>query len=168
MRKTSRHFDLSFFTPLTPHFLLQTSYNDIRHHSKMRHARQLRSFESIGAYNRIRLLEGSQKNLTLIVLNLTQQMKGLERLHTSMLKELLEDIEDIEIKVDNSVFDVRKEISQMELNHTKLLMEQSLIKQENVITNKNNQNIKLLEDEYKNAKRYKTKMQQFLTDNQNN
>lgn len=95
-------------------------------------------------------------------------MKGLERLHTSMLKELLEDIEDIEIKVDNSVFDVRKEISQMELNHTKLLMEQSLIKQENVITNKNNQNIKLLEDEYKNAKRYKTKMQQFLTDNQNN
>lgn len=63
------------------------------------------------------------------IANLTRQMTDFDKLHLSML-ELLENVEGIEFKVDNSFPDVRKEISKVEVQVNEVRAELSQLKEE--------------------------------------
>lgn len=67
----------------------------------------------INVPEKITKLESQQKINTLTIQNLTEQITNYDKLHMSML-ELLENVESIENKVDESLPDFRKEISKLE------------------------------------------------------
>lgn len=67
------------------------------------------------------------------ITNLTKQMANFDKLHLSML-ELLENVESIENKVDNSLPEFRKEISKLEVQLTESNSEISMLKEDQTNT----------------------------------
>lgn len=82
---------------------------------------------------RMSKIESQQQTNALTIFNLTQQMSSYDKLHISML-ELLENVENIESKVDKSVPDFRKEISKLEFQMAQLVTKVSALKEDQTNT----------------------------------
>lgn len=82
---------------------------------------------------RVAKMESLQKTTALSIYNLTQQMSSYDKLHLSML-ELLEDVENIEIKVDKGFPDFRKEISKLEFQMAQTVTKVSALKEDQTNT----------------------------------
>lgn len=144
-------FDTTFaFLKFLLFIYLQTSKsNDFQTHAdrKMRHYRLLRqqvhelelnqrslkrSFFEMQNHklsDRVRSLEIEQKRLASSNFNLSRQVSDFDKLHTSLL-ELLEDVEEIETKIDKTVPEIRREISKVEIDSAQLSSDQSILKEE--------------------------------------
>jgi chromosome segregation ATPase len=79
--------------------------------------------------DRVRNLEIEQKRLASANFNLSRQVSDFDKLHTSLL-ELLEDVEDIETKLDKTVPEIRREISKVEIDSAQLSSDQNILKEE--------------------------------------
>lgn len=79
--------------------------------------------------DRVRNLEIEQKRLASSNFNLSRQVSDFDKLHASLL-ELLEDVEDIETKLDKTVPEIRREISKVEIDSAQLSSDQSILKEE--------------------------------------
>lgn len=79
--------------------------------------------------DRVRNLEIEQKRLASSNFNLSRQVSDFDKLHTSLL-ELLEDVEDIETKLDKTVPEIRREISKVEIDSAQLSSDQNILKEE--------------------------------------
>lgn len=79
--------------------------------------------------DRVRNLEIEQKRLASSNFNLSRQVSDFDKLHTSLL-ELLEDVEDIETKLDKTVPEIRREISKVEIDSAQLTSDQNILKEE--------------------------------------
>lgn len=78
---------------------------------------------------RLAKLETEQKQSSLTMFNISRQVSSFNNLHRSIL-ELLESVETLENKVDKTVPDFRKEISQLEFNMAQTLSEIALMKED--------------------------------------
>lgn len=78
---------------------------------------------------RVRSLEIEQHRIADVNFNLSRQIATLDKLHTSML-ELLENVEDVQNKVDKSVPEIRHEISKLEFTSGQLTSKQRAISEE--------------------------------------
>lgn len=79
--------------------------------------------------DRVRNLEIEEKRLASSNFNLSRQVSDFDKLHTSLL-ELLEDVEDIETKIDKTVPEIRREISKVEIDSAQLSSDQNILKEE--------------------------------------
>lgn len=79
--------------------------------------------------DRVRNLEIEQKRLASANFNLSRQVSDFDKLHTSLL-ELLEDVEEIETKLDKTVPEIRREISKVEIDSAQLSSDQNILKEE--------------------------------------
>lgn len=79
--------------------------------------------------DRVRNLEIEQKLMASSNFNLSRQVSDFDKLHTSLL-ELLEDVEDIETKLDKTVPEIRREISKVEIDFAQLSSDQNILKEE--------------------------------------
>lgn len=79
--------------------------------------------------DRVRNLEIEQKRMASSNFNLSRQVSDFDKLHTSLL-ELLEDVEDIETKLDKTVPEIRREISKVEIDSAQLSSDQNILKEE--------------------------------------
>lgn len=68
---------------------------------------------------KVDFLEVESKFLRTDLINITQKVMDLDKVHSSML-ELREDVEGIENKVDKTIPDFRKEISKLDVNFAKV------------------------------------------------
>lgn len=91
--------------------------------------RQLYEMENHKFTDRVRNLEIEQKRLASSNFNLSRQVSDFDKLHASLL-ELLEDVEDIETKLDKTVPEIRREISKVEIDSAQLSSDQSILKEE--------------------------------------
>ncbi|RZF41956.1 hypothetical protein LSTR_LSTR016524, partial [Laodelphax striatellus] len=73
-------------------------------------------------------LEESDKIRAANLLNVTRQLSGLDKMHSSML-ELLESVETIENKVDKTIPDLKSEISKMEFGSAQLTSTMAIVKE---------------------------------------
>ncbi|XP_061399354.1 protein scabrous [Musca vetustissima] len=78
---------------------------------------------------RVRSIEIEQHRVADANFNLSRQIASLDKLHTSML-ELLEDVEQVQTKVDKNLPELRHEISKLEFGHAQLMSEQNLVREE--------------------------------------
>ncbi|KAG8311776.1 hypothetical protein J6590_037386 [Homalodisca vitripennis] len=78
---------------------------------------------------RVTLLEDNGKQTTKALFNVSRQVAGLSKLHVSML-ELLESVEGLESKVDNTVPEFRKEISRLEFSLAQLTSTTSILRED--------------------------------------
>lgn len=83
--------------------------------------------------DRVMNLELMQKNSELSMFNLSQQLSSYDKLHISML-ELLENVENIESKVDKSIPDFRKEISKLEFQMAETVSKVASLKEDQTNT----------------------------------
>lgn len=79
--------------------------------------------------DRVRNLEIGQKQMASSNFNLSRQVSDFDKLHKSLL-ELLEDVEDIETKIDKTVPEIRREISKVEIDSAQLSSDQNILKEE--------------------------------------
>lgn len=91
--------------------------------------RQLNDLQRHRIGDRLHNIEVEQRRLANADFNMSRQVAGLDRLHGSML-ELLEDIESLQIKVDKTIPDVKREISKIEFSTAQLVAGQSLLREE--------------------------------------
>lgn len=91
--------------------------------------RNLHELQNQKLADRVRSLEVEQKRLANSNFNLSRQVSDFDKLHKSML-ELLEDVEDIETKIDKMVPEIRREISKVEIDSAQLLSDQNILKEE--------------------------------------
>lgn len=91
--------------------------------------RNLHELQNQKLADRVRSLEVEQKRLANSNFNLSRQVSDFDKLHKSML-ELLEDVEDIESKIDKMVPEIRREISKVEIDSAQLLSDQNILKEE--------------------------------------
>ncbi|RZF37866.1 hypothetical protein LSTR_LSTR013186 [Laodelphax striatellus] len=77
---------------------------------------------------RLLTLEESDKIRAANLLNVTRQLSGLDKMHSSML-ELLESVETIENKVDKTIPDLKSEISKMEFGSAQLTSTMAIVKE---------------------------------------
>lgn len=91
--------------------------------------RQLNDLQRHHIGDRLHNIEVEQRRLANADFNMSRQVAGLDRLHGSML-ELLEDIESLQIKVDKTIPDVKREISKIEFSAAQLVAGQSLLREE--------------------------------------
>lgn len=94
--------------------LLQRNFNEMQNHKFA---------------DRVRNLEIEQKRMANSNFNLSRQVSDFDKLHTSLL-ELLEDVEDIETKIDKTVPEIRREISKVEIDSAQLSSDQNILKEE--------------------------------------
>ncbi|XP_073846390.1 scabrous [Musca autumnalis] len=78
---------------------------------------------------RVRSIEIEQHRVAEANFNLSRQIASLDKLHTSML-ELLEDVEQVQTKVDKNIPDLRHEISKLEFGQAQLMSEHNLVREE--------------------------------------
>lgn len=95
--------------------------------SQMR--RELSEFQHHKLNDRFRSVEVEQRRLASANFNLSRQVASLEKLHISML-ELLEDVEEIQNKVDTGMPDLKHEISKLEFNTAQQTSELNLLREE--------------------------------------
>lgn len=79
--------------------------------------------------DRVRNLEIEGKRMASSNFNLSRQVSDFDKLHTSLL-ELLEDVEEIETKIDKTVPEIRREISKVEIDSAQLSSDQNILKEE--------------------------------------
>lgn len=79
--------------------------------------------------DRVRNLEIEQKRMASSNFNLSRQVSDFDKLHTSML-ELLEDVGEIETKLDKTMPEIRREISKVEIDSAQLTSDQNILKEE--------------------------------------
>lgn len=79
--------------------------------------------------DRVRNLEIEGKRMASSNFNLSRQVSDFDKLHTSLL-ELLEDVEEIETKLDKTVPEIRREISKVEIDSAQLSSDQNILKEE--------------------------------------
>lgn len=91
--------------------------------------RQLSELQYHRINDRVHNLEIEQRRLANANFNLSCQIVGLDKLHTSML-ELLEDVEGIQNKVDKTIPDIKREISKLEFTSAQFNSEQNLLREE--------------------------------------
>lgn len=91
--------------------------------------RNLNEMQNHKLSDRVRSLEIEQKRLANANFNLSRQVSDFDKLHTSLL-ELLEDVEDIETKLDKTVPEIRREISKVEIDSAQLSSDQNILKEE--------------------------------------
>lgn len=89
--------------------------------------------ETINVPDKITKMESIQKTNTLTIQNLTEQITNYDKLHISML-ELLENVESIENKVDESLPEFRKEISKLEFQLAQTETKVSALKEDQTNT----------------------------------
>ncbi|TMW44101.1 hypothetical protein DOY81_010819 [Sarcophaga bullata] len=78
---------------------------------------------------RVRSIEIEQHRIADANFNLSRQIASLDKLHSSML-ELLEDVENVQTKVDKNLPELRHEISKLEFANAQLMSEQNLVREE--------------------------------------
>ncbi|XP_037821129.1 protein scabrous [Lucilia sericata] len=78
---------------------------------------------------RVRSIEIEQHRIADANFNLSRQIASLDKLHSSML-ELLEDVENVQTKVDKNIPELRHEISKLEFANAQLMSEQNLVREE--------------------------------------
>ncbi|XP_054273896.1 protein scabrous-like [Macrosteles quadrilineatus] len=78
---------------------------------------------------RVSQLENENRKTAKSLFNITRQVAGLSKLHVSML-ELLESVESLEAKVDDTVPSFRKEISRLEFSLAQLTSTVSITKED--------------------------------------
>lgn len=91
--------------------------------------RELRQLQAHHLENRLASVEQQQTRLASFNFNLSREVASLDKMHSSVL-ELLEDVEEVEAKVDTVMPDVRHEISKLEFNVAQLNSEQGLVREE--------------------------------------
>lgn len=145
------HYRVELSLNLLSSLFLQTSSktNDFQTHAdrRMRHYRLLRQqvhelelnqrslkrnlfeMQNHKLSDRVRNLEIEQKRLASSNFNLSRQVSDFDKLHTSML-ELLEDVEEIETKLDKTMPEIRREISKVEIDSAQLTSDQNILKEE--------------------------------------
>ncbi|XP_063698141.1 protein scabrous [Culicoides brevitarsis] len=95
--------------------------------SQMR--RELSELQHHKLNDRFHVVEVEQKRLANANFNLSRQVASLEKLHISML-ELLEDVEEIQNKVDKGMPDLKHEISKLEFTAAQQTSELNLLREE--------------------------------------
>ena len=91
--------------------------------------RNLNEMQNHKLSDRVRSLEIEQKRLANANFNVSRQVSDFDKLHTSLL-ELLEDVENIETKLDKTVPEIRREISKVEIDSAQLSSDQNILKEE--------------------------------------
>lgn len=91
--------------------------------------KRLSDFEGQKLFDRVHNLEMSQQRLASSNFNLSRQVSEVDKLRASLL-ELLEDIEDVESKLDKTVPEIRREISKVEIDSAQLSSDQNILKEE--------------------------------------
>lgn len=109
-------------------FLRQQLHNlDVSQQSVKRELNELKHHHIT---ERLENLEVKQNAMANSNFNLSRQVASLDRLHGSML-ELLEYIENIQMKVDKTLPEIQREISKIEINSAQTTSEQNLLHEEN-------------------------------------
>lgn len=91
--------------------------------------RELSELQHHKLNDRFRSVEMEQRRLASANFNLSRQVASLEKLHISML-ELLEDVEEIQNKVDTGMPDLKHEISKLEFTTAQQASELNLLREE--------------------------------------
>lgn len=127
--------------PKTIDFVEPESDHRLRHHRILREQvhdleivqnqikRELSEFKHHKLNDRIHSVEIEQRRLAGVSFNLSRQVASLEKLRISML-ELLEDVGEIQNKVDKTVPDLKHEISKLEFSATQHASEFNLLREE--------------------------------------
>jgi chromosome segregation ATPase len=120
--------------------------NDVEH--KLRHYRLLRAqvqeLESAQRLLQRRVAEIENESVTMRLENLEQQQKSLENSNFNLSREvnsfessnkkstleLLEDISDIETKIDRTIPEIRREITKVEIESAQMSSNQNILKEE--------------------------------------
>lgn len=79
--------------------------------------------------DRVHSIEDEQRRLANSNFNLTRQVSDFDKLHKSLL-ELLEDVEEIETKLDTNLPEIRHEISKVEMDQAQISSDQNILKEE--------------------------------------
>lgn len=110
------------------HRMLRDQIHDIDvAQSQMR--RELSELQHHRLNDRFHAIEIEQRRIANVNFNISRQVASLEKLHISML-ELLEDVADLQTKVDKLVPDLKHEISKMEFNAAQHASELNLVREE--------------------------------------
>lgn len=102
--------------------------------------RELTELQHHRLNDRFHAIEVEQRRSGDATFNLSRQVASLEKLHISML-ELLEDVADLQTKVDTSIPDLKHEISKMEFSAAQQTSELNLVREEGRNTAKSMQAI---------------------------
>lgn len=134
-------FQLKASLPKTIDFVEPEADHRLRHHRILREQlhelevaqsqmrRELSEFQHHKLNERFRSVEVEQRRLASANFNLSRQVASLEKLHISML-ELLEDVEEIQNKVDTGMPDLKHEISKLEFTTAQQTSELNLLREE--------------------------------------
>uniref|UniRef100_A0A336LYX3 CSON008411 protein n=1 Tax=Culicoides sonorensis TaxID=179676 RepID=A0A336LYX3_CULSO len=127
--------------PRTIDFVEPEADHRLRHHRILREQlhelevtqnqmkRELSELQHHKLNDRFHVIELEQKRLASANFNLSRQVASLEKLHISMM-ELLEDVEEIQNKMDTSVPDLKHEISKLEFTMAQQASELNLLREE--------------------------------------
>lgn len=102
------------------------------HELELNHRSLKRNFNEMQNHklsDRVRGLEVEQHRLASANFNLSRQVSDFDKLHKSLL-ELLEDVEEIETKLDKTMPQIRGEISKVEIDAAQLSSDQNILKEE--------------------------------------
>lgn len=99
---------------------------DLKQRSIQKHFNEL---EGQKITERIHNLEINQQKLKNSNFNLSRQVNDFDKLRTSLL-ELLEDVEEVESRLDKTVPEIRREISKVELDSAQMSSDQNMLKEE--------------------------------------
>lgn len=99
---------------------------DVKQRSMQKHFIEL---ENQRLVERVHNLELADERLSSSSSNLSRQVNDFDKIHTSVL-QLLEDVEDIETRFDESIPEIRREISKAEIDSAQLSSDQNILKEE--------------------------------------
>lgn len=79
---------------------------------------------------RLRIIEERQKKLENSNFNLSREISNFESSNKKSTLELLEDIADIETKIDHTIPEIRREITKIEIDSEQISSNQNILKDE--------------------------------------
>lgn len=92
--------------------------------------RRVNELENERNTERLRNLEHRQKSLESSNFNLSHEISSFESSNKKSTLELLEDIADIETKIDRTIPEIRREITKVEIESAQMSSNQNILKEE--------------------------------------
>lgn len=91
---------------------------------------RISEIENEKIFERLQNLEKKQNELESSNFNLSREVKSLETSSKKSTLELLEDIAEIETKIDHTIPEIRREITKVEIDSAQLSSNQNILKEE--------------------------------------
>lgn len=92
--------------------------------------RRMTELENEKFIERFQNIERKQKELENSNFNLTREIRNFESSSKKSILELLEDIAEIETKIDHTIPEIRREITKVEIDSSQLTSNQNILKEE--------------------------------------